>query len=510
MRFFVISFRPADMAIWMASLLLVGFYVLGAGEGFPLDDSWIHQSYARNLADHGEWAWVAGEPSAASTSPLYTVLLAVGYLLDIPPMIWTHLLGAASLALLTMLLVRMAAWHLPGAAWVVGLLALSTWHLVWSAAAGMETLLFSLLTMALIYLAWHGHFVSGSIPPMPSAAIFGIVAALTTLARWEGILLAGMVLLVMPWIQPESRRRWVVYYLMFMLAFAVIISPYLLLNLQLTGGLLPNSAQAKFQQYAPLLELPFWLRVQNLVAPLLAGGQVLLVPGLLIYGWMQFRFGLTRAAIVMSLPLWWLAALIVLYAAKLPAAYQHGRYVIPALPPLVLVGSIGLMAACRQWQRNMPTRVTLRVWLVACLTVSLIFVLFIAPPVYQRDVAIINQEMVAAARWIAENIPETELLASHDIGAVGFFARRPVLDIAGLLNPEVLSIMGNAEALWAWMQARNARYLMAFPYQIPGNSVDDERLCRVFITHGTASRQAGGTNMAIYRLAWDGVCHSDS
>jgi len=35
--------------------------------GFPLDDAWIHQTYARNLGLSGMMAFTPGEPSAGST-----------------------------------------------------------------------------------------------------------------------------------------------------------------------------------------------------------------------------------------------------------------------------------------------------------------------------------------------------------------------------------------------------------------------------------------------------------
>jgi hypothetical protein len=114
--------------------------------------------------------------------------------------------------------------------------------------------------------------------------------------------------------------------------------------------------------------------------------------------------------------------------------------------------------------------------------------------------------MVAAAHWIAETLPEDELLAVHDIGAVGYFAPRPILDVAGLINPEVVPIVNDADALWALLEARNARYLMAFPDQIPGDDVDDPRLCFVWESPGRTSFQQGGAKMRIYRLAYDGNC----
>jgi hypothetical protein len=112
-----------------------------------------------------------------------------------------------------------------------------------------------------------------------------------------------------------------------------------------------------------------------------------------------------------------------------------------------------------------------------------------------------------SAHWILENLPEDELLAVHDIGAVGYFSRRPrLLDLAGLINPEVVPILFDKEALYELMRERGARFLMAFPYQTPGEDTGDSRLCPLYSSGGRTSVSIGGDKMVIYRLAWDGVC----
>ena len=87
-----------------AALVAVGLYLLVsaliARVGFPLDDTWIHLTYARNFAEHGEWAFRLGEQSAGSTSPLWTLLLSIGYVLRLAPYGWTFFLGWLMLTLL--------------------------------------------------------------------------------------------------------------------------------------------------------------------------------------------------------------------------------------------------------------------------------------------------------------------------------------------------------------------------------------------------------------------------
>src|SRR4051794_36084239 len=46
--------------------------------GFPLDDAWIHAQFARNLASGFGLSFNPGEPSAGSTSPLWTAIVAIG------------------------------------------------------------------------------------------------------------------------------------------------------------------------------------------------------------------------------------------------------------------------------------------------------------------------------------------------------------------------------------------------------------------------------------------------
>ena len=100
--------------------------------------------------------------------------------------------------------------------------------------------------------------------------------------------------------------------------------------------------------------------------------------------------------------------------------------------------------------------------------------------------------------------------AGHDIGALGYFARRPLVDIAGLLSPELLPFVHDADALWQYRDARDVAILMAFPNQIPGFYDRDRRLCPLFATDGQSVIDAGASNITVYRLTWHAGCSSRS
>ncbi len=147
------------LVIALAVCLIAAIYLLAShftyAVGFPLDDSWIHQTYARNLAINGEWAFRPGIPSAGSTAPLWSALLSVGFFLNLSPYIWTYLLGTITLFALAVLcewaVRRLVVSYRPRLPWVGGFIALE-WHLVWAGMSGMETLLHALIVTTVLIL----------------------------------------------------------------------------------------------------------------------------------------------------------------------------------------------------------------------------------------------------------------------------------------------------------------------------------------------------------------------
>ncbi|MFN8564454.1 MAG: hypothetical protein U0703_23190 [Anaerolineae bacterium] len=161
----------------------------------------------------------------------------------------------------------------------------------------------------------------------------------------------------------------------------------------------------------------------------------------------------------------------------------------------------------RRSSGSVIARVFVRAAAASALLLFAVFAFLLGLRAYVQDIqAIIDQEMVTAAHWIADNLPPGDLLVVHDIGAVGYFAPRPILDIAGLINPEVVPLMQHPDTMWELMQARGGKYLMALDNQVPGGDVHDPRLCEVFTTGGDVAPRAGASNMTVYALAWDGNC----
>ncbi len=463
------------------------------GIGFPLDDAWIHQVYARNLAERGEWAFAPGEPSAGSTAPLWPALLAMGPLLGLGPYAVTFLLGWLALWALAWVGYTTFLQMLPerrGWAMAAGTLLALEWHMVWSAASGMETLLFALLATAVMILLLKMEQARPNVSFWRWLGL-GLLVGLSMWIRPEGITLLGPValgalLFEKAWAQRGQSLA------LALAGFAVLFVPYLMFNVNLSGEWWPNTFFAKQAEYAIHRRLPLALRLGQQYALPLIGAGALLLPGFVYRIVRAFK---TQAWGVLLAAAWALGHLT-LYALRLPVTYQHGRYAMPAMPILFLLGAAGLA----EWLRpNAPAlwpRVLGRAWLAS--TAAVLFAFWtIGAGAYARDVAFIESEMVAASHWIADNTDPGDLVAAHDIGALGYFGGRPILDLAGLVSPEVIPFIRDEGRLAAYLDERGAAYLMTFPGWYPDLAARGEL---VFQTAGQVSPALGGENMAVF--AW--------
>jgi len=143
----------------------------------------------------------------------------------------------------------------------------------------------------------------------------------------------------------------------------------------------------------------------------------------------------------------------------------------------------------------MLRRVLTRAWIWI---VGLVLVLFWlqGARAYGLDVAIIESEMVTTAHWVADNTEADELVAAHDIGALGYFGERDILDLAGLVSPDVIPFIRKEDRLSGYLDAEGADYFMTLKGWYP--SLEEGKKV-IFVTGGEFSPILGGTNMVVYR-----------
>lgn len=273
------------------------------------------------------------------------------------------------------------------------------------------------------------------------------------------------------------------------IGFGALFGLYLLFNLTIGGTPMPNTFYAKQAEYAAWQLMPITDRLGQMSLQLLVGPSLVLIPG--IVSWLvksiKRRMWGSLAAII------WCFGYLGLYISRLPV-YQHGRYIMPAMPIFFLFGLLafaefdgGKIFARYHWVMQTLWRGS-----VAMLTFGFIV---LGARSYAQDVAVIESEMVVTAKWIAQNAPPDAVIAAHDIGALGYFDNHNLIDLAGLISPEVIPFIRDEPRIASFLNESGADYLIAFPYFYPTLSVG---LMEVFSSNSQITRTLGERNMIVY------------
>lgn len=454
------------------------------GPGFPLDDAWIHQTYARNLVEQGSWAFQGGQASGGSTSPLWTGLQVPAHLLGVNPVIWSGLVGLITLAALAGSGTYLWRALRPAPVLPAGLVAValaSEWHLVWAALSGMETLLAAVLPVGIALQLVHSRTRPG---------LIGLSLGLGLWIRPDLLTLAAVVLW---WVLlgPQGWQEKKTYLLQVGAGFAALAFPYAVLQLRLSGEIWPSTFFAKQAEYSVLRESPLFIRYLRQWRAPLAGVLAVILPGALYWFFELLNEDQWRKMAFILWPVLYLA----MFASRLPVTYQHGRYAMPAIPIMIVIGVTGWESALDAIRGVRARWVALRAWLLATGITAALF-LFLGARAYVTDVGVIESEMVTASQWIAGHTDRDALIAAHDIGALGYYGQRPILDLAGLVSPQVIPFLRDEIRLEQHLDQKRADYLMTFPSWYPYLT---DRAVLLYSTGGQVSPQAGGENMGVYR-----------
>jgi len=471
------------IAVAFAALLAILFYLLVSAAvfriGFPLDDTWIHLTYARNFAEHGEWAFRLGESSAGSTAPLWTLLLSIGYFLNLAPYFWTFFLGWLVLTALGISAENVARKlihsYKPQYPWA-GVFFVFAWHLTWAAVSGMETLLHGLFVFVILASLMVG---------TRRYLALGILVGLSVWIRPDGLTLLGPVLFTAFFVESSWSARGKAM-LKIIMGFGTLFLFYLLFNLALSGSPFPNTYYSKQAEYEEVwLSKTLTERLVDYLLPIFVSPFVALVPGVYLWAMTVIRlrnWGALAGAV-------WFLSYVAIYYMRLPA-YQHGRYIIPALPILYLYGMLGFL----EFVTSSPSgKRIVFVW-QSLLGVFCLAFTFVGARQYANDVSWIETQMVETSKWIRQNLPPDALLAVHDIGAVGYFTDHRLLDLAGLVSPEVVPFIRDEPQLAEYLDANSADYLITLPSFYPILTSGKEPL----YIGSYQSQPVVGERMAIY------------
>ncbi|MBL8055748.1 MAG: hypothetical protein JNK29_03575 [Anaerolineales bacterium] len=442
-------------AFWLLALagLLFLWWLRAQQPPNTVDDAYITFRDARNWIEGVGFVYNAGEHVLGTTTPAYTVLLALAALLsgfhDFPRL--AVAVNAGCDALTFVLLLRLTA-RLTGRRWLGLLLALLFTldaRLIDFSTGGMESS-FNLLSLVLaLTLFFHDR---------PRLAV--VAAGLAVLVRPDGATLAAALFLALglPVLRQPRRWPWVEAGL-----FLAVVGPWLIFAFAYFGQPIPQSVLAKSEVYrleaglafrAFLIQLrtvfPFSLPPLHDPEPLARQLLQALTPAALVGLGLWAAQRRHRAA-------WALGAYFIFFIAFFSAGNPLwlGWYEIPLLPLYQM-----LIIAAAHWlgQRaagRLPVALARRLRLPALL--PFLAALVLAVPQLsrlnalpwehaQRPRFVVNSsfnkereaDYVLLARMLAPAAAAGRQVAIPEIGAFGWVYRGRIFDTTGLVTPETL------------------------------------------------------------------------
>ncbi len=440
------------------------------------DDPFITYRYAQNLAHGLGFVYNPGERILSTTTPFFTLLLAAFYLVWPNLPLVANVIGAASLATGAFLLWDLAhTWQAPCAGWVaLGLypsfvLALST--------LGSETPLY----LAFCIGAFAAHARS-------RRHLTAVLSALALLTRGDGVLVAGLIAadFLIRFIRERQPIPWSAIAL-----YAGLAAPWFLFAAWYFGTPLPVTLAVKQQQGLMAISQRF-------------------APGFLrIIGWYwRWNYGLVAAlavagmieSVVRSRP--WLVFLLwpIIYFAAYTLLGVSGYfwYYAPLVPGFIMAAGLGvhiLWTALQRWQRE---RSIIAIGLM-------VLALFQVRDAWQTAQNLDSRYSIyrAVGEWLEAHTAPTASIGALEVGIIGYYAQRSMIDFAGLIQPDVakqfnLNATYQDSARWAMARYR-PDYLVLNPAWFPDLLLSKVLpACQVVTTFsGESYRYAG--DLTIYQ-----------
>ncbi len=435
---------------------------------FPMDDSYIHFVYAENLSEHGRLFFnTVDEKGVGTSSLLWILILGAGNLAGLSMHWVAKLVGVACLAavgigLYELLRPLLSPWVALGGA----LLVIVSGHMLWFALSGMETMLF--LALGILALLCYRKERWGWL---------GVALGLLIITRLEGVILALVIGCFDVW-----RRRGIRSGLVVTVGVTgLICCPWILYLWLRTGYFIPTSGIGRHFSNITSIQVATahsdslaWLSgFPALAYPLtwigysiefILGGFALPAPYLYIdpgIGSLSYKLSiwaiLGLATVV--LPLLWISCrrlviylksqswekdmvrlplLIFLfwvvlhnlcYMIYLPILGSASRYASLNHIALWLAFGLGISHAGKS---------RYKLWLAAGLTIIALANTVYWNRVYDANLEHMLKVRIPAAEYIRKQIPDSETCAAFDVGALRYYSQRPLVDLGGLIDPDLI------------------------------------------------------------------------
>ncbi|MBK7141898.1 MAG: hypothetical protein IPH75_07445 [bacterium] len=400
--------RLIGTGLFAAALLTrLGFYFL---TGYTADDAFITFRYAEQIALGNGFVYNIGERVLGTTTPLFTLLLAITTLLRIP-VIWGALaISLVASGLTAVVLYKFArALRFTHLAILPAALYIGFPRSIPAEISGMETAFFTLLVISAFYFQHRklGIYALG-------------MATLASVTRPEGIGLLGLLLAYNLW---QDRSSW----LRMLFTPVMILGPWLLFSWQYFGSIIPHSVTAKLALYSQFGTMPPTEALVYLLYLSSPFGWITLVL-LLIGAW-----ELNRSQNAGQLELTWLVGIFLFFS--LSRTHLFHWYITPIYPVFLIFVAAGINYLYGRIRIAPSRSAELGDWIGVAAMVGLMALAFTQVSYYREMQQTTERVHREIGTYLFAQAPPDAIVAAEDIGYIGYYSKRNILDRDGLVSP---------------------------------------------------------------------------
>jgi hypothetical protein len=387
------------------------------------DDAFITFRYVRNLIAGQGYVFNSGEYVLGTTTPFYTLYLALigklGLNFIIVGKLTNIVADTASIVLLFIVVFRASNRIV---AWAVALLVLSSPYNLQFSASGMETGIYTFMILLVLYLYEQSQW-----------KWMALVGGMLVLVRPDGLL--ALLVIALFWLIDRQELRVGIKYAFLT---GLVMLPWFIFATWYFGSPIPHSITAKALTYRSTIPFDWLYTLWYIFAQ--RGGTVgtLLIVVLLATGIITV---LSRQALrPLRLYLVWAALYIATFT--LSQSGRFGWYYSPVMPILFTILVLGGSEWFEQTKRfaamNNIMKSNLRYILAG--TLFLAFIVASAISVYgawqeaYKEVAYERIIWQPLGQWIRENSTPDATVALESIGGVGWYSERYIWDEGGLVS----------------------------------------------------------------------------
>jgi hypothetical protein len=375
------------------------------------DDPYITFRYARNLLDGNGFVYNVGQRTLSTTAPLYAILLAgLGWFWpDLPSL--GNLLSVMSLVMSALILYAWALGRDEKAAGMLAALLLCLWPLLYL-TFGSETLLSTMLILGGLWAYDRSR-----------TGLSAVMIALATMVRPDAIIAAAALAIIHLFRRQSIPWRSMLLYLGLVGVFYGGIWLYF-------GSPLPVTLLAKQQQGLMTGSMRFGAGFVDLA------GQYGRQP----FYWLHAILALVGLYRVLQKKRHWIPLLV--WTTLYFAAYTIlgvSRYfwyyapLVPAFVVLVAEGAVAVLRALARTRLSRPLTMILTGLLLVVLLVPLLVDVIRAG--WHSDPR--HDVYHEIGQWLQENSSPGASIGALEVGIIGYYAQRPIVDFAGLIQPDV-------------------------------------------------------------------------